>query len=84
MGVLVGVGTFGIVRVITEMAEALGILTPRWGEGNIATLLLISGIAAAPAALWFVFWFYRKAHNAELHLQNYKYVPVKNPTPSKV
>lgn len=79
LGVLVAVGAFGVVRIISQMAEGLGILPNRWGEENIMTMMTLAGVIAAPVAIWFVFWFYRKAQAAESALQTYTYVPPAQP-----
>lgn len=78
LGVLVSVGTFGVVRVIEQMAEGLGLLPSRWAENNMTLLLEISGISGVPVAGWFVFWFFRKATKAEDILEGYTYQPPKS------
>jgi hypothetical protein len=65
LGVLIAVTGFGVIRLLEEMAEALGILPVRWGENNVATLMGVAGVASIPVVVWFSFWFYRKALNAE-------------------
>lgn len=77
LGVLVAIGTFGVVRMMEQMGEGLSLLAPRWAENNFSLMLEISVAAAIPVALWFVAWFYRKAIRAEMSLVGYKYTPPK-------
>lgn len=65
LGVLIAVTGFGVIRIVEEMMEALGILALRWGENHVSTLMAIAGVASIPVVVWFSFWFYRKALNAE-------------------
>ena len=65
LGVLIAVAGFGVIRVVEEMAEALGILPVRWGENNVLLLLQLAGLLSIPVVLWFSAWFYRKALAAE-------------------
>ena len=65
LGVLIAVTGFGVIRILEEMLEALGTLPLRWGETNVGTLMGIAGVASIPVVVWFSFWFYRKALNAE-------------------
>ncbi|MHB1204160.1 MAG: hypothetical protein ACYCZX_01225 [Rhodospirillaceae bacterium] len=65
LGVLIAVTGFGVIRIAEEMLEALGALPLRWGENNVAALMGIAGVASIPVVIWFSFWFYRKALNAE-------------------
>jgi glycerol-3-phosphate acyltransferase PlsY len=65
LGVLIAVTGFGVIRILEEMLEALGTLPLRWGENNVTTLMAIAGVASIPVVVWFSFWFYRKALNAE-------------------
>lgn len=65
LGVLIAVAGFGVIRVVEEMAEALGILPVRWGENNVLLLLQLAGLLSIPIVLWFSVWFYRKALAAE-------------------
>lgn len=65
LGVLIAVTGFGVIRIVEEMMEALGVLPLRWGENNVGTLMGIAGVASIPVVIWFSFWFYRKALNAE-------------------
>jgi hypothetical protein len=65
LGVLIAVTGFGVIRLLEEMLEALGTLPARWGENNVGTLMAIAGVASIPVVVWFSFWFYRKALNAE-------------------
>jgi hypothetical protein len=65
LGVLIAVTGFGVIRIVEEMMEALGILPLRWGENNVGTLMGIAGVASIPVVVWFSFWFYKKALNAE-------------------
>ena len=65
LGVLIAVTGFGVIRLMEEMLEALGTLPLRWGENNVAALMGIAGVASIPVVVWFSFWFYRKALNAE-------------------
>ncbi|MBM3515124.1 MAG: hypothetical protein FJX59_15650 [Alphaproteobacteria bacterium] len=78
LGVLVSVGTFGVVRIFEQMAEGLGFLPQRWAENNTALLMEISGVAGVPVAAWFILWFYRKATTAERALDGYTYQPPKS------
>ncbi len=72
LGVLIAVTGFGVIRIVEEMVEALGILPLRWGENNVGTLMGISGVAALPVVVWFSFWFYKKALNAERILTSHE------------
>lgn len=72
LGVLIAVTGFGVIRIVEEMVEALGILPLRWGENNVGTLMAISGLAALPVVVWFSFWFYKKALNAERILTSHE------------
>jgi len=65
LGVLIAVTGFGVIRIVEEMMEAVGILPLRWGETHVGTLMSIAGVASIPVVIWFSFWFYRKALNAE-------------------
>ena len=65
LGVLIAVAGFGVIRLIEEMAEALGFLPTRWGENNVLLLLQLSGALAVPLVLWISVWFYKKALAAE-------------------
>ncbi len=65
LGVLIAVAGFGIIRVGSQMAEALGMLPARWGENNVLLLLELAGLVSLPLAGWFSLWFYRKALHAE-------------------
>jgi hypothetical protein len=65
LGVLIAVAGFGVIRIVEEMAEALGILPLRWGENNVSTLLAASGLVSLPVVAGFGVWFYRKALAAE-------------------
>lgn len=65
LGVLIAVAGFGVIRVVEEGMEALGILPVRWGENNVALLMQLSGAASVPVVVWFSFWFYKKAVAAE-------------------
>lgn len=65
LGVLIAVASFGVIRLIEEMMEALGILPVRWGENNVAVLMQLAGAASVPVVLWFSLWFYKKALAAE-------------------
>lgn len=65
LGVLIAVAGFGMIRVVEEMAEALGILPIRWGENNVLLLLELAGLMSLPIVAWFSVWFYRKALAAE-------------------
>ncbi len=65
LGVLIAVAGFGVIRLVEEMMEALGILPVRWGENNVALLMQLSGAASVPVVVWFSFWFYKKAVAAE-------------------
>ena len=65
LGVLIAVAGFGVIRIGEDMAEALGMLPLRWGENNVSTLMTLAGAVSVPVVLWFSFWFFRKALNAE-------------------
>ena len=39
LGVLIAVAGFGVIRLVEDMAEALGILPLRWGENNVSPQL---------------------------------------------
>jgi hypothetical protein len=75
LGVLIGVASFGFIRLIEQMGEGLGLVPGRWGENNPDLMLQISAIVAVPVVIWFVIWFYKKAMKAEATLQNYHYTP---------
>lgn len=72
LGVLIAVTGFGVIRICEEMMEALGVLPLRWGENNVGLLMAISGVAALPVVVWFSFWFYKKALNAERILTSHE------------
>ena len=65
LGVLIAVAGFGVIRIVEDMAEALGALPLRWGENNVNTLLAASGLVSIPVVAGFGVWFFRKALNAE-------------------
>ena len=65
LGVLIAVAGFGVIRLVEDMAEALGILPLRWGENNVNTLLAASGLVSIPVVAGFGVWFFKKALNAE-------------------
>ena len=75
LGVLVGVGSFGVIRMVGSMLEGLGMLPIRWGENNLELMMELSGLLALPAAGWFLMWFFKKAVAAETELHGYKYTP---------
>jgi hypothetical protein len=75
LGVLTAVATFGVVRLVEQMGEALDLVPARWGETNLPVLVDISTLAALPVVVWFVVWFYRKAVRSEQALADYKYTP---------
>jgi hypothetical protein len=80
LGVLIGVGAFGLIRMVEQMGEGLGLIPGRWGENNPDLMVQISGLAAVPVVIWFVVWFYKKALKAEQNLQGYKYAPPPSPS----
>ncbi len=65
LGVLIAVAGFGVIRIVEDIAEALGILPLRWGENNVNLLLAASGLVSLPVVAGFGAWFYRKALSAE-------------------
>lgn len=65
LGVLIAVAGFGAIRILEEMAEALGVLPVRWGENNVFLLLQLAGALSVPIVLWISSWFYKKALAAE-------------------
>ncbi len=65
LGVLIAVAGFGVIRVVEDAAEAVGILPLRWGENNVNTLLAASGIVSIPVVAGFAVWFFKKALAAE-------------------
>ena len=71
LGLLLVVGGFGVIRVLEEMAEALGMLAPRWGENNLMALVTMAGVISAPVVIWFGVWFYRKALAGEQRMETY-------------
>src|SRR5262245_4792796 len=75
LGVLITVAAFGFLRIGEQAMEALGYLPLRWGENNIGVLLELSLAISAPLVAWFVWWFYKRARNAENGLVGYKYTP---------
>jgi hypothetical protein len=82
LGVLIVVGSFGLIRLFEQMGEGLGLTPPRWAENNPDTLLAISAISAIPFVIWFVIWFYKKAVTAEHNLKDYRYAPPEAPKPT--
>jgi hypothetical protein len=84
LGVLVAVGSFGVLRVLEGAGEAFGLLPNRWGENNPEILMTASGVVAIPVVLWFLVWFYKKALAAELMLETYKYTPPEAPKTGKI
>ena len=48
LGVLVAVGSFGVIRMVASMGEGLGMLSARWGENNVGLMMEISGVMALP------------------------------------
>jgi hypothetical protein len=42
-------------------------------------MMILAGVIAAPVAIWFIFWFYRRAYTAEVALETYTYVPPPQP-----
>ena len=43
LGVLIAVTGFGVIRIVEDMLEAVGVLPLRWGENNVLTLAYIAG-----------------------------------------
>jgi hypothetical protein len=80
LGVLAAVASFGVVRLCTQILEALSYLPPRWGEGHLQLLMEIAMAMAVPVVLWFAVWFYQKALVAERNLAGYRYNPPNEPT----
>ncbi len=72
LGLLLVVAGFGVIRVIEEMAEALGFLPPRWGENNLLILVELAAAISAPIVAWFSVWFFKKARAAEMKMQAYE------------
>jgi len=72
LGVLIAVTGFGVIRIIEDMLEAVGVLPLRWGENNVATLAYIAGGLSVPVVASFSVWFYRKALNAERILTDHE------------
>lgn len=75
LGLLLVVGGFGVIRLGEEMLEGLGMLSPRWGENNLLTLVSMAGIVSAPVVVWFGVWFYRKALAGEKRMEEYAAAP---------
>lgn len=75
LAVLMTVAVFGILRIGEQALEALGYLPLRWGENNIDLLLEAAVTLVAPLILWFTFWFFKRARNAERELAEYRYSP---------
>ena len=72
LGVLISVAGFGVIRVVEELLEAVGVLPLRWGETNLTILLQLSVAVTIPIVLWFSVWFYRKALASERAMQHYR------------
>ena len=64
LGLLLVVAGFGVIRVIEEMAEALGFLPARWGENNLIILVQLAAAISAPIVAWSSVWFFKigRAH----------------------
>lgn len=75
LGTLIGVTVFGVSRIINQMLEAVGLIPLRWGENNLDVLANISIFLTLPVVIWFVWWFYGKARDAEARLKEYIYTP---------
>ena len=75
LGLLLVVGGFGVIRVVEEMLEGLGMLAPRWGENNLMALVTMAGLVSAPVVIWFGVWFYRKALAGEKRMEGYVAAP---------
>jgi hypothetical protein len=80
LGVLMAVAGFGIIRLVEEMLEAVGVLPVRWGENNVGLLLQLAGVLSIPVVLWFSAWFYRKALAAEKILTAQESAQADSPT----
>ena len=78
-GVLIAVAGFGVIRLVEEMLEALGVLPVRWGENNVGLLMQLAGIGSVPVVLWFSLWFYRKAVASERILTAQEAAQAKTP-----
>ena len=72
LGLLLVVAGFGVIRLIEEMAEALGFLPVRWGENNLLILVELAAAISAPIVLWFSVWFFKKARAAEIKMQTFE------------
>ena len=75
LGLLLVVGGFGVIRVGEEALEALGMLSPRWGENNLKVLVGMAGLISAPVVIWFGVWFFRKALAGEQRMAAYVAAP---------
>ena len=84
LGVLVAVGSFGVLRVLEGMGEAFGLVPSSWGENNPEILMTASAVLAIPVVLWFMVWFYKKALAAETMLETYTYTPPESPKTGKI
>ena len=71
LGLLLVVAGFGVIRVIEEMAEALGFLPARWGENNLIILVQLAAAISAPIVAWSSVWFFKKSRAAEIKMQAY-------------
>jgi hypothetical protein len=72
LGLLLVVAGFGVIRIIEEMAEALGFLPARWGENNLMVLVQLAAAMSAPIVAWSSVWFFKKARAAEIKMQAYE------------
>jgi hypothetical protein len=75
LGLLLVVGGFGVIRVAEDAMEALGMLSPRWGENNLKVLVGLAALFSAPVVIWFGVWFYRKALAGEQRMATYVTAP---------
>jgi hypothetical protein len=83
LGVLIAVGSFGLLRIGEEIGEGLGLVPARWGENNLDLLVLWSGVLAIPVVLWSTVWFFRRALKTEKALENYTYTIPETPKQAK-
>ncbi len=68
LGLLLVVAGFGVIRIIDDVGEALGLIPVRWGENNPLILVEIAAAISTPIVIWFSVWFFRKAREVEIRM----------------
>lgn len=79
LGVLIAVASFGVLRILEQLGEGLGLVPARFGENNPELMMAASVVAAIPVLLWFMVWFFKKALISETALENYEYKEPETP-----